>query len=70
MYRITPTPTTPQGGSRERYAGTEFGPSNLVDKEKVDIVVSRWGGGRRGGEGRAGAGAGGCRPVRSRTEYR
>ncbi|KAG2423058.1 hypothetical protein HXX76_015574 [Chlamydomonas incerta] len=30
-----------QGGSRERYAGTEFGPSNLVDKEKVDIVVSR-----------------------------
>eukprot|EP00198_Chlamydomonas_reinhardtii_P014321 XP_001703658.1 nitrogen regulatory protein PII [Chlamydomonas reinhardtii] len=30
-----------QGGSRERYAGTEFGPSNLVDKEKLDIVVSR-----------------------------
>ncbi|GIL68350.1 hypothetical protein Vafri_21552 [Volvox africanus] len=30
-----------QGGSRERYAGTEFGPSNLVEKEKLDIVVSR-----------------------------
>ncbi|KXZ53778.1 hypothetical protein GPECTOR_6g696 [Gonium pectorale] len=30
-----------QGGSRERYAGTEFGPSNLVDKEKLDVVVSR-----------------------------
>lgn len=30
-----------QGGSRERYAGTEFGLTNLVDKAKVDVVVSR-----------------------------
>ncbi|KAG2494419.1 hypothetical protein HYH03_007471 [Edaphochlamys debaryana] len=30
-----------QGGARERYAGTEFGLTNLVDKEKLDIVVSR-----------------------------
>ncbi len=30
-----------QGGSRERYGGTEFGLTNLVDKEKLDIVVSR-----------------------------
>lgn len=30
-----------QGGSRERYGGTEFGLTNLVDKEKVDIVISR-----------------------------
>ncbi|PNH06981.1 Nitrogen regulatory protein P-II [Tetrabaena socialis] len=30
-----------QGGARERYAGTEFGLTNLVDKEKLDIVVAR-----------------------------
>lgn len=30
-----------QGGVRERYAGTEFGLTNLVDKEKIDIVVAR-----------------------------
>eukprot|EP00195_Chlamydomonas_chlamydogama_P017243 CAMPEP_0202901780 /NCGR_PEP_ID=MMETSP1392-20130828/14619_1 /ASSEMBLY_ACC=CAM_ASM_000868 /TAXON_ID=225041 /ORGANISM="Chlamydomonas chlamydogama, Strain SAG 11-48b" /LENGTH=199 /DNA_ID=CAMNT_0049588395 /DNA_START=147 /DNA_END=746 /DNA_ORIENTATION=+ len=30
-----------QGGSRERYAGTEFGLTNLVDKTRIDIVVAR-----------------------------
>mmetsp|Transcript_2991 Transcript_2991/g.5139 ORF Transcript_2991/g.5139 Transcript_2991/m.5139 type:complete len:211 (+) Transcript_2991:67-699(+) len=30
-----------QGGSRERYGGTEFGMTNLVDKAKIEIVVAR-----------------------------
>lgn len=28
-------------GNRERYAGTEFGDSNLVDKAKIEVVVTR-----------------------------
>jgi hypothetical protein len=36
-----------QGGSRERYAGTEFAQSDLVDKQKLDVVVTRWAGGPR-----------------------
>lgn len=30
-----------QGGNRERYAGTEFGTTNLVDKAKVEVVCVR-----------------------------
>lgn len=30
-----------QGGIRERYAGTEFGLTNLVEKEKIDVVIAR-----------------------------
>ncbi|KAL6747855.1 hypothetical protein V8C86DRAFT_2896540 [Haematococcus lacustris] len=30
-----------QGGFRERYAGTEFARTDLVVKEKIDVVVSR-----------------------------
>eukprot|EP00197_Chlamydomonas_leiostraca_P002914 CAMPEP_0202857314 /NCGR_PEP_ID=MMETSP1391-20130828/311_1 /ASSEMBLY_ACC=CAM_ASM_000867 /TAXON_ID=1034604 /ORGANISM="Chlamydomonas leiostraca, Strain SAG 11-49" /LENGTH=196 /DNA_ID=CAMNT_0049536105 /DNA_START=128 /DNA_END=718 /DNA_ORIENTATION=+ len=30
-----------QGGSRERYAGTEFALTDLVDKQKIDVVVAR-----------------------------
>jgi len=30
-----------QGGSRERYGGTEFSSTDLVDKAKIDIVVTR-----------------------------
>lgn len=28
-------------GSRERYGGTEFSLTDLVDKAKIDIVVNR-----------------------------
>ena len=28
-------------GNRERYAGTEFSDTDLVDKAKIDIVCSR-----------------------------
>ncbi|MEW5306977.1 MAG: hypothetical protein WDW36_009402 [Sanguina aurantia] len=30
-----------QGGSRERYAGTEFSLTDLVDKARVEVVVAR-----------------------------
>lgn len=30
-----------QGGSRERYAGTEFATTDLVEKSKIDIVIDR-----------------------------
>mmetsp|Transcript_3741 Transcript_3741/g.6516 ORF Transcript_3741/g.6516 Transcript_3741/m.6516 type:complete len:210 (-) Transcript_3741:453-1082(-) len=30
-----------QGGSRERYGGTEFSQTDLVEKQKVEIVVTR-----------------------------
>lgn len=30
-----------QGGNRERYAGTEFSLTDLVDKSKIEVVVSR-----------------------------
>lgn len=30
-----------QGGNRERYGGTEFSFTDLVDKSKIDIVISR-----------------------------
>ena len=31
-----------QGGSRERYGGSEFSSTDLVEKAKIDIVVTRW----------------------------
>jgi len=30
-----------QGGSAERYAGTEFGESNLVEKHCIEVVCVR-----------------------------
>ena len=33
--------TTLKTGSRERYGGTEFSLTDLVDKAKIDIVVTR-----------------------------
>lgn len=30
-----------QGGSRERYAGTEFSQNELVEKARIDVVVTR-----------------------------
>ena len=30
-----------QGGARERYAGSEFSLTDLVDKAKIDVVVER-----------------------------
>jgi hypothetical protein len=38
-------------GHRERYGGTEFALTDLVDKAKIDVVISRYGTSRHGVRG-------------------